>query len=167
MKNFKSLAFASVHAMNFDGGDHDDMYSEDIARHTPRTLREAGERFVTFIRRVGESETPITQDDVDELFASECRKIVNGGIILTRSNMLPGQLIQARKDVGGKWTIDNVKIKPNPYCGTCSVEFTWESPKHIFFAELHVDKDGKIFELNEFYNLFNTTLGTPDGNLKE
>ncbi len=164
------LSVSSVLAMNGGGEFSDELvFGKPVARHTPAALKEAGERYTAFMTKAGQSNTPITQEDIDKVFAHKCTKTVNFKDILTESSMLIEQLAAARKKVG-KWTMNDITINPNPYCGYCAIQFTWvgeNAPKNFVKADLHANESGMFFWINEAYNECDVTLGTKPVDAKE
>lgn len=127
-------------------------------------LKAVGESYVTFLQKVGQLDRPVTQEDVSQLFASQCKKIVNAKVLCTSSSELADQLNTAR-GAAGKWTIETLLIIPALEIRACTLQIKWRAEKmeneHTTMKVLFLDKMGKIYQIDEVYNeCLKYTLGS-------
>jgi hypothetical protein len=135
------------------------MAMEVTQMHVPvqknyQYLKSIGERYVAFLQKVGQSDNPITPDEVAELFAPQCTKIVNGSIVLNSSRELSDQLKTAREALGA-WRINTLLITASPDDGTCTIQIKWEDEKmkqYTTMMVLFIDDMGKISQIHEVYS---------------
>lgn len=150
-----------------------EKYSNDVqtklvpsaSRLTYEDLKNIGENFVSFLKKTGQSDTPLTQDEISQLFAPSCRKIVNGTLMFSASSAYLEQIANARKAIG-KWTIEPLWAIVSPENGAYTIQFKWKGAQmeeSITMATLFIDDKGKISALYEVYNLSNPkTLSIQD-----
>lgn len=123
---------------------------------TYQNLKTIGERYIAFLQKIGRLDSSITREEVSQLFASECKKIVNGSILFTSSNVLSEQLNTARNATGG-WNIKILLLTASQEDRTCTIQIEWEGAKmerHTTMMILFMDDAGKISQIHEVYNEF-------------
>ncbi|MBX9977384.1 MAG: hypothetical protein K2X98_03970 [Alphaproteobacteria bacterium] len=119
-------------------------------------IKAVGERFVTHLKSVGQSDTPVTQEDIDQLFSPSCQKVVNGSTILSTSSDLPAQLTRAR-DTAGKWTIDHLFTIASTVDKACALQIMWQGEKmtkHTTMVTLFINDDQKITRILEVFSSY-------------
>jgi hypothetical protein len=124
------------------------------AQSSYQNLRTIGEHYVAFLQKVGQSDAPVTSEEVSQLFAPQCKKIVNGIVLFDSSSALPDQLNTAR-NATGKWRIKTLLTTTSPDDGTCTIQIEWTGErigKHTTMMVLFLDDRGKITQMHEVYN---------------
>lgn len=126
-----------------------------------RSLKTIGEKFITFLQETGQSDAPVTQDEISELFSPLCTKIVNGNVLFTSSDHYPHQIANAREAIG-KWIITKTLWSiSSPENRACTIQFTWEGERigeHTTMVTLFLDDSEKISEIHEVYNQYNQEI---------
>lgn len=120
------------------------------------SVKAVGESYVAFMHNAGQSDTPVTSQQVSQIFNSNCEKIENGAVLFSSSNALPDQLKNAR-DAVGKWTITPLFMTSSPQDNTCTIQFIWNAEKvgeHTTMVVLFLDDQGKIIKIREVYNVY-------------
>jgi hypothetical protein len=123
-------------------------------------LKKVAESYVAFLQRAGQTDLPITNEDVARVFSSSCEKIENGTVLFKSSKDIPNQWMSARKTVG-KWTIDLLFMTASSEDKTCTLQIVWKAdkmPPHTTMIVLFVDEEGKIKQIREVYNAYKKTL---------
>ncbi len=162
MINFKNLTIFLV-LIGFLSVTHAVAMDDEAGSETPgirsrtscKNLKAIGKSYVTFLQKVGQSDTPVTEEDGSSLFASQCTKKVNGKVLWTLSSDQPAQLNSVRKDAG-KWTIETLQNIPSSEEGACTLLIKWKAKnlekEHITMKILFVDEMEKIYLIDEVYN---------------
>lgn len=122
---------------------------------TYAAIKATGENFVEFLRKTGQLERAVTQDDL-QIFAPQCKKVVNGKVLFTSPHAYPEQIANARKGIG-KWTVSTLWTTISKEDRTYTLLFKWTAEKmaeSITMATLFLDDAGKIIEIQEVYNLY-------------
>lgn len=119
-------------------------------------LQDLGDRFISFLKKVGQPDTTVTREDAALLFASSCKKIVNGNVLFTSSDQHLEQIGMARRAVG-KWIITKtIWSIASPEDRACSLQFSWTAERigeGTTMVTLFIDHHDKIYEIHEVYNL--------------
>jgi len=132
--------------------DKDVTHSSEISYEV---LKAVGENFVSFLRKTGQSETPVTQDEF-QIFSPQCKKVVNGKVLFTSLIAYPAQIANARRAIG-KWTVKTLWATASKEDRTYTVQVKGSAekmPEFTTMATLFLDEAGKISEIHEVYNLY-------------
>jgi len=121
-------------------------------------IKNIGQRFISFLQKVGQTEVPVTQDEISELFDPLCKKIVNGNDLCFRSLEDHAKQLATAREAAGKWNIEKLLLTTSSEERTCSLQFLWEGEKlekHTTMAILYLNESGKIAEIHEVFNKYN------------
>ena len=117
-------------------------------------LRNLGENYIAFLQKIGQTDAPVTEEEIAQIIAPDCKKIVNGCVFSTSSKALPEQLNTARKAIG-KWNIETLLFSASPEDSTCSIQIKWtgdKMPESTTMTIIYFDDMGKINQIHEVYN---------------
>lgn len=144
-----SIAFVSfVHAT--------ENVERYIPHHTSHTspvsnkIKELVEQYDQFLIDFGQGVT-FSQEEINQLFAPNFKKIINRDVIVNGSADLLNSLTQAREAVGN-WTMDITCIIPAADGKHCFLYYTLTTTLHGTFdvmALIHFSADWKIDSLDE------------------
>lgn len=124
-------------------------------------LRNVAEQYVTFLNQAGQSDTPITDEEILKFFSHDVQKIENGKTTLSSAKDLPPNWTSVRKAVG-KWTVKLNQSIPSQEEQVCTIVISWTAEKvqdlHMTMAILRINPQRKITEIFEVWNKCNDTV---------
>lgn len=126
-----------------------------------KEIKEVGQNYMSFMHTAGQSQEPISLDQISQLFAQNCEKIENGTSLFKESKELINQLKNAREAVG-KWAIKTLFMTASPDDNSCTIQFIWDAEKigqHTTMVALFLDEQGKISKIHEVFNKYQKQLG--------
>ena len=127
------------------------MTIEVQGRCTESGLTQIGHNYIAFLDRAGKAETQDFAQDVPKLFASVCKKIVNGKTMFDKSDAF-GPYLGKAQEVFGKWEINQeYHLYPSPSTRSITISFIAETVdmQLLVIAILQIDKEGLICEIFE------------------
>jgi hypothetical protein len=170
MMHFKNLSLSLLlmgllsltPAMAMEGSEEEYTIVHTPCQKTDQELKDIGHSYIAFLQKMGGRDEQVTQEDVDQLHAPQCKKIVNRSVWCRTSSELTAQLNEARNATGG-WSITKtVLVTSSATDGTCTIQFDWEGNKigaHTTIKVLSLNEVGKVYQIDEVFAKLEDGLG--------
>jgi hypothetical protein len=113
-----------------------------------------GHNYLQFLDRAGYTAKRMPDQELGSLFASGCKKIVNGKTLCETNEHLKENLWKAQT-VYGKWRINQqYELYPSTSTNCVTMKYIAETTKSklLVIAILKLDSEGKITEIDEVYS---------------
>lgn len=127
----------------------------DVRMRKEAALRGVAQRYIRFLEQFGTRNIGDIKELMESLFASDCRKVINGKAIAHTMEELYTQMANAKEAVG-LWSVEVVNpVTVNTDTNTVVIHYkisTQEVGTFVVMKFLSVE-NGFITEINEVYNM--------------
>jgi len=117
-------------------------------------LKAAAGHYIEFLKLVGKSEEKAYLTRIPELFAPDCKVVVNGKTVVSSRDDFGSHFNRLKKKMG-TWTIDTLDTIISAEDRASVVRYVYKTSKKktfIIIVILRYDPKEQITEINEVYN---------------